>query len=96
MLLDYIDIVVHVQHADERTYYSLERLWKDCPVLALPASVTSGRSIGPGPTPGAFSSATHTSTVNGHPAAHPDDDTDPNVDTEDDAAAPTPDSGGEA
>ena len=47
VLLDYIDIVVHVQHAEERTYYSLERLWKDCPVLALPASVTSGRSTGP-------------------------------------------------
>jgi ribosome-associated protein len=46
VLLDYIDIVVHVQHAEERTYYSLERLWKDCPVLALPGSVTSGRSTG--------------------------------------------------
>ncbi|MEP7055394.1 MAG: ribosome silencing factor [Actinomycetota bacterium] len=31
VLLDYIDCVVHVQHADERTYYALERLWKDCP-----------------------------------------------------------------
>jgi ribosome-associated protein len=47
VLLDYVDIVVHVQHADERTYYSLERLWKDCPVLALPATVTSGRTVGP-------------------------------------------------
>jgi len=47
VLLDYIDIVVHVQHAEERTYYALERLWKDCPVLSLPESVTSGRSRGP-------------------------------------------------
>lgn len=31
VLLDYIDCVIHVQHADERTYYALERLWKDCP-----------------------------------------------------------------
>lgn len=31
VLLDYIDCVVHVQHSEERTYYSLERLWKDCP-----------------------------------------------------------------
>jgi ribosome-associated protein len=31
VLLDYVDCVVHVQHADERTYYALERLWKDCP-----------------------------------------------------------------
>ena len=41
VLLDYLDIVVHVQHAEERTYYALERLWKDCPIvpLDLPAPV---------------------------------------------------------
>ncbi len=37
VLLDFLDIVVHVQHAEERTYYALERLWKDCPTLPLPA-----------------------------------------------------------
>jgi ribosome-associated protein len=37
VLLDFFDIVVHVQHAEERTFYSLERLWKDCPSLPLPA-----------------------------------------------------------
>jgi ribosome-associated protein len=37
VLLDFLDIVVHVQHAEERTYYALERLWKDCPMLPLPA-----------------------------------------------------------
>jgi ribosome-associated protein len=37
VLLDYVDIVVHVQHSEERTYYALERLWKDCPALPLPA-----------------------------------------------------------
>jgi ribosome-associated protein len=47
VLLDYIDIVVHVQHAEERTYYGLERLWKDCPVISLPESVTSGRAGSP-------------------------------------------------
>lgn len=31
VLLDFIDVVVHVQHADERSFYGLERLWKDCP-----------------------------------------------------------------
>ncbi|SFB99744.1 ribosome silencing factor [Streptomyces aidingensis] len=36
VLLDYVDIVVHVQHSEERTYYALERLWKDCPELPLP------------------------------------------------------------
>jgi ribosome-associated protein len=44
VLLDYVDVVVHVQHSEERTYYSLERLWKDCPTLTLPESVRLGRS----------------------------------------------------
>jgi len=35
VLLDYGDIVVHVQHSEERSIYSLERLWKDCPRIAL-------------------------------------------------------------
>ncbi|PZS36601.1 MAG: ribosome silencing factor [Pseudonocardiales bacterium] len=35
VLLDYIDIVVHVQHLEERAFYALERLWKDCPVIAF-------------------------------------------------------------
>jgi len=33
VLLDYSDIVVHVQHAEERVFYALERLWRDCPAL---------------------------------------------------------------
>jgi ribosome-associated protein len=33
VLLDFIDVVVHVQHAEERVYYSLDRLWKDCPAI---------------------------------------------------------------
>ena len=41
ILLDYLDIVVHVQHAEERVYYALERLWKDCPQIALPEAVTA-------------------------------------------------------
>ncbi|MCW2784450.1 MAG: hypothetical protein JWP74_967 [Marmoricola sp.] len=32
-LLDYADIVVHVQHAEERAFYALERLWRDCPEI---------------------------------------------------------------
>jgi ribosome-associated protein len=37
VLLDFSEIVVHVQHTDERQFYSLERLWKDCPVIDLTA-----------------------------------------------------------
>ncbi len=43
VLLDYGEIVVHVQHEEERLYYSLERIWRDCPVIALPETVTSGQ-----------------------------------------------------
>jgi len=37
VLIDFGDIVVHVQHAEDRVYYALERLWKDCPLIDLPA-----------------------------------------------------------
>lgn len=36
VLLDYFDLVVHVQQTDERNYYDLERLWRDCPRIELP------------------------------------------------------------
>ena len=45
VLLDYLDVVIHVQHSEERTYYSLERIWKDCPAIPLPElSVNPGRT----------------------------------------------------
>jgi ribosome-associated protein len=34
-LLDYIEIVVHIQHEDERDFYALDRLWRDCPEIAV-------------------------------------------------------------
>jgi ribosome-associated protein len=37
VLIDFADIVVHVQHEEERSYYQLERLWKDCPAIELTA-----------------------------------------------------------
>jgi ribosome-associated protein len=48
VLLDYGEIVVHVQHDEERQFYALERLWRDCPAIALPADVTSGRGSADG------------------------------------------------
>lgn len=44
VLLDYIDVIVHVQHAEERVYYALERIWKDCPLVDLPEDVRRGRT----------------------------------------------------
>lgn len=36
VLLDFGDIVIHVQHEEEREYYALERLWRDSPLIELP------------------------------------------------------------
>ncbi|KHL11778.1 ribosome-associated protein [Mumia flava] len=36
VLLDYAEIVVHVQHDEDRAFYALERLWSDCPTVSLP------------------------------------------------------------
>jgi len=35
VLLDYLDVVIHVQHTEERKFYALERLWHDCPQIGL-------------------------------------------------------------
>jgi ribosome-associated protein len=58
VLLDYLEIVVHVQHDEERNFYSLERLWRDCPIIPLPgadgvlaAPVVADRSADEDPTP---------------------------------------------
>jgi len=42
VLLDFVDVVVHVQHAEERAYYALERLWKDCPTIPFSDSAARG------------------------------------------------------
>ncbi|MCW2854653.1 MAG: iojap-like protein [Marmoricola sp.] len=38
-LIDYADIVVHVQHTEERSFYALERLWRDCPSIDVTEAV---------------------------------------------------------
>ncbi len=41
VLLDYVDLVVHVMQVEDRAYYALERLWKDCPSVPLPTAAPS-------------------------------------------------------
>lgn len=60
VLLDFIDFVIHVQHNEERTFYALERLWKDCPVIPFVDS-TAARAEGGG----------SSRTVEGHGAGAP-------------------------
>jgi ribosome-associated protein len=43
VLMDFGDIIVHVQHEEERQYYALERLWKDCPEIDLSTVETPAR-----------------------------------------------------
>lgn len=35
VLLDYGDIVVHVQHVEDRDFYGLDRIWADAPAIEL-------------------------------------------------------------
>ena len=46
VLLDFVDVVVHVQHVEERSFYGLERLWKDCPVIPFDAEATEADEPG--------------------------------------------------
>lgn len=42
-LLDFSEIVVHVQNAEERIYYDLERLWRDCPTIDITRVLSEAR-----------------------------------------------------
>lgn len=41
ILLDFGDLIVHVFHEEDRMFYSLERLWKDCPVVPIQIPTSS-------------------------------------------------------
>jgi ribosome-associated protein len=44
ILLDFGDLVVHVFHEEERMFYALERLWKDCPVIPIELPAREARA----------------------------------------------------
>lgn len=39
VLLDFGDVIVHVQQDEDREYYALEKLWGDCPQIELPDDI---------------------------------------------------------
>lgn len=46
VLVDFRDVVLHVQHAEERALYSLDRLWRDCPAIALELDEAPAEAVG--------------------------------------------------
>lgn len=46
VLLDFGEIIAHVQHEEDREFYALERLWADCPVIGLPDDVVNPQDAG--------------------------------------------------
>lgn len=42
VLLDYVDVVMHIQHTEDREYYALDRLWKDCPTIPFTDRALAG------------------------------------------------------
>lgn len=36
LVLDYLDVVIHIFDQESRTYYGIEDLWKEAPEIALP------------------------------------------------------------
>jgi ribosome-associated protein len=48
VLLDFLDVVIHVQHTEERVFYALDRLWKDCPTIPfVDAALPTGDDSAP-------------------------------------------------
>jgi len=44
VLLDFGDIICHVMHEEDRVFYDIERLWKDCPAISL-AGITTEAAV---------------------------------------------------
>ncbi len=45
VLLDFGDLIVHVFHQEERDFYGLERLWKDCPTIDVAPMLEDGLDL---------------------------------------------------
>ena len=46
VLVDFGDLILHVQQPDARELYSLERLWRDCPAIELDVETDADSKVG--------------------------------------------------
>ena len=54
VLLDFGELMVHVQQEEDREFYALEKLWADCPIIELPDDIQADPSGGASPLAGYF------------------------------------------
>lgn len=45
ILLDFDEVVVHIQHSEDREFYALDRLWKDCPTIPFTERALAAGSV---------------------------------------------------
>ena len=45
VLLDFGDLIVQVFHQEEREFYGLERLWKDCPAIDIASMIEAPANL---------------------------------------------------
>jgi len=48
VLMDYVDVIVHIFYAPVREFYDLERLWPDIPIMNVDADLQELNALDPG------------------------------------------------
>jgi ribosome-associated protein len=92
VLLDFVDVVVHVFQPAERDFYRLEKLWSDAPRLDLPEDITGPAA--PPSSAAASGGVLHVSNTDDVVEARESDPAFAGTDTSDDLNAPDPETPG--